>query len=297
MIMRYLGFFLLLCVSLLQATPVGEQQQIPLNELVPLSNPPEAQFAFLCLNNGHIAPPDALKKSLIKWFRLKSANEVKNLQYRPSTRSFAWTIGRSRFVATQELLPIPKDDILYAANNSLHWPGADAQIILHKAHFTVTCTSIHRTPWHAALDLTHALAALAETHDTTGVYWGDASIIHSPESFLHQANYYVGAADTKIPGALWIGILFESDKAGHWNIFTNGFEPLDYKDIEIHGSGLKRSELLAFVDQVKQHVLSQKITLIEGLKLKAPDGNEWQVSQAKSILGNEKLIWLLTPQK
>lgn len=294
--MRYLALLLLLSAPFLNAVESTLEQQIPVAELVPLSKAPEAQFAFLCLDNGKITQPDALKKSLIKWFKLKSETGVKNLQYKPVTRTFSWTIGRSRFVATQELLPIPKNDILYAANNSLHWPGADEKILKHQAHFTITCTSIHRTPWHAALDLTHALAALAETHDTTGIYWGDASIVHPPETFLHQANYYVGA-DKKIPASLWVGILFESTKEGHWNIFTSGLGPLGHKDIEIHHSALKRTELFALINQVKQDALAKKITLRNDLIYTATNGARWQVSTAKSILGNEKPIWLLTSQK
>ena len=294
--MRYLGLFLFLCIPFLQAAETPAEQEIPLSELVPLRQGPEAQFAFLCLDNGKIAHPDALKASLVKWFKLKSADEIRKFKYKPATRGFSWGIGRSRFVATLELLPIPKGDILYAANNSLHWPGADEKILKHQAHYTITCTSIHRTPWHAALDLTHALAALTETHDTTGIYWGDAAIVHSPESFLHQAKYYVGS-EQKIPGSLWIGILFEADKSGSWNIFTDGFSPLGHKDIEIHGSQLKRTELFALIDQVKQDVFSKKITLTADLIISDKNGGNWKVSEAKSIIGKSQPIWLLTQQK
>lgn len=301
--MRHFVLFLLLCLPALHAaetqvkpTAPADEQAIPLNELVPLRQGPEVQFAFLCLDNGKIAHPDALKASIVKWFKLKSADDIRKFKYNAASRSFSWGVGRSRFVATLELLPIPKGDILYAANNSLHWPGADEAILKHQANYTVTCTSIHRTAWHAALDLTHAIAALSDCHDPTGVYWGDAAIVHSPDSFLHQANYYVGDAQKKIPGALWVGILFEADKNGGWNIFTDGFGPLGHKDIEIHTSQLKRGELFALIDQVKQDVFSGKITLKADLTITDKNNGKWIVSEAQSILGNKKPIWLLTQQ-
>ena len=168
-------------------------------------------------------------------------------------------------------------------------------MLKHVAHYTITCTSIHREPWHAALDLTHTLAAFAETHIPTGVYWGDASIVHAPESFLKQANYHHGEAG-KIPGALWVGILFESNTQGGWNIFTDGFSPLGYKDIEIHNSQLQRIVLFEFLNGLKQKVLARKLTLTNGLTLDGPDKTQWKVSTGASIIGKAKPVWILTQQ-
>lgn len=291
--MRYF-ILLFLFLPFLQAQE-SKLQEIPLSELKPLRPAPEAQFAFLCLNDGKVATADALKASLVKWFKLKSADEIRKFTYKPATHSFSWGIGRSRFVATLELAPIPKGDISYASNNSLHWPNALKEMLEHKAHYTITCTSIHREAWHAALDLTHALAALTETHNTTGIYWGDAAIVHSPESFLHQSKFHVGS-DAKIPSSLWVGLLFESTKAGEWNIFTDGFGPLGYQDIEIHKSNLSRAKLFSFLDQVKQDVLTKKVLLKDDLILDDADGNRWKVSTGKSIIGKDQPIWLLTQQ-
>lgn len=290
--MRYIGLFFLLFASLLHAEKTTPAQQIPTEGLVPLNQGPAIQFAFLCLNDDKVADSEALKKSLVKWFKLKSADEIRRFTYKPELRAFSFGIGRSRFSASQELLPIPEGDILYAANNSLHWPGADKEILKHKTHYMLTCTSIHRTPWHAALDLSHALAAFTETHNTTGIYWGDASIIHSPSSFVKQANYYVGdAGDT--PANLWVSTLFETTKDGGWNLFTAGFTPLDLREIEIHGSQRKRSELFAVLSEVKRAILSGKTKLSAGTTFTTAKGDNWKVSEGKSIIGREAPVWLL----
>ena len=97
---------------------------------------------------------DTFRAALVKWFKLKSPDEIKRLAHNEVTNSLTWSIGRSRFVATLENAPIPKADLQYASNNSLHWPDAEKVMLTHKAHFTVSCISIHRQPWRAALDLT-----------------------------------------------------------------------------------------------------------------------------------------------
>jgi hypothetical protein len=291
-------------LSLLLALPLALQpllaepnkdQQIPTTGLKPLRPATEAQFAFLCLDNGEMAKPEDIQKALVKWFKLDSEKDIHEWKFNPKTISYSWRIGRSRFVATLEQQPIPKDDIRYASNNSLHWPDAEAEMLKHAAHYTITCTSIHREPWHAALDLSHAIAALAETHTPSGIYWGDASIVHSPESFLKQASYQHGEAGT-LPGGLWVGILFESNTKGGWNIFTDGLSPLGYRDIEIHNSQLKRTALFELLSELKQNVLARKLTLQNGLTLDGPEDTKWKVSTGESIIGKSKPVWLLTQQ-
>lgn len=294
--MRLLGLLCLICLPLLHAEPaLDNTNEIPTSGLVPLRPATEAQFAFLCLDNAKVAKVDVLKASLVKWFRLNSPAEIRKFSYKPESQSFSWGIGRSRFVATLEALPIPNNDIRYAANNSLHWPDAEKQMLKHQANYTITCVSIHRTPWHAALDLSHALAAFTETHDTTGIYWGDASIVHNPVSFLKQSEYQLGSAK-KVPSTLWVGILFESNTKGGWNIFTDGMRTLGHKDIEIHSSQLARTTLFSTLNNIKHDILTKQLTLKNDLVIDGDDASKWKVSTGASVIGKEKPVWILTQQ-
>ena len=296
--MRILGLLLLFTFPLLHAEPtVAEDNtaEIPTSGLVPLRPATEAQFAFLCLDNAKVAESKALKASLVKWFRLNSPDEIRKFTFKPDSQSFSWGIGRSRFVASLEALPVPNNDIRYASNNSLHWPDAEKKMLTHQANYTITCVSIHRTPWHAALDLSHALAAFAETHDTTGIYWGDAAIVHSPESFTKQADYQLGSAK-KVPSGLWVGILFESDTKGGWNIFTDGMRTLGHKDIEIHSSQLARTKLFSTLNTLKHNILTKKLALKNDLVIDGDDASKWKISTGESVIGKEKPVWILTQQ-
>lgn len=294
--LKKLSLLLLLPLTVLPLTAEpNKAQQIPTTGLQPLLPATEAQFAFLCLDEAKVAKVEDIKKALLKWFKLASQEEIHEWKYNEETMSFSWRIGRSRFVASYEAQPIPKDDIRYASNNSLHWPDAEQEMLKHTAHYTITCTSIHREPWHAALDLSHTIAALAETHNPSGIYWGDASIVHSPESFLKQASFQHGEVGN-IPGSLWVSILFESNTKGGWNIFTDGFSPLGHKDIEIHNSQLKRVELFDFLNTLKQDVLARKLTLTNNLVLDGPEDTKWTLSTGESIIGKPKPVWILTQQ-
>lgn len=286
---RCIGILLLCILPLLHAQTT---QEIPTEGLVPLRPAPEAQFAFLCVNDTAATTPEAFKASLVKWFKLKDSKEIKHFSHDAKNRTFSWMIGRSKFVATQEMLPMPKDDIRYSSNNSLHWPDAEATMLKHQTHYTVNCVSIHRTPWHATLDLTKAIAALAEMHDTTGIYWGDASIVHPPEMFMRLAKFEKGSED-KIPSSLWVGLLFESNTKGGWNIFTKGMEPLGFREMEIHSSQLQRSELFSFLNALKRDIISGEVQLSENMVIEDLDGNEWKATTGKSIIGREAPVWIL----
>lgn len=272
--------------------PVPQKAEGIPTGLVPLRPATPAQFAFLCMEATKHADEKLIIASLVKWFKLESADEIRRFSYKAETQTFSWGIGKSRFVATFDDSPIPKSDIRYASKNSLHWPDAEKEMLKHKAHFTLSCTSIHRESWRAALDLSRALSALAECHNAVGMYWGDASIVHSTASFLKQAEYKEGQA---IPCMLWVGILFDEKKDGSWNAFTDGLNPLGFQDVEIHHSELSQLALYKILLATTEQVISSQTALQAGDVIEDADGNEWKVAAAQSIIGRPKPIWTLVP--
>ena len=272
----------------------SKDAQIPVAELVPLRPINEAQFAFLCLENRTLASAEDIQAALVQWFQLESADEIHEFGLDRKSEIIKWRIGRSRFVAVLEAAPIPNGDTHYAARNSLHWPDAKTEVDKHQANFTVTCTSIHRSPWHAAVDLTHALAALTDTHSTIAIYWGDASILHEPVSFLEQAKWQLGSAEPA-PSNLWVGLLFEAHPKGGWNIYTDGLQPLGHRDIEIHNSDFDRPRLFDFLTSIRKQVIAGTLKIKEGMSHKDAEGTTWQFESAKSLIEKSQPIWKLSP--
>lgn len=287
-----ISFIGLLCFSsALVADPAVEK--IPA-DLVPLQPTLETQFAFLCLDDATPASDDAIRQSLIRWFSLDSPDSIRAFKRNPDTDTISWSIGKSRFVAVLANSAIPKSDIQYASRNSLlHWPDAEKSMLKHKAHYTINCTSQHPKPWMAALDLTHAIAAFTEVHKATGIYWGDASIVHAPQTFLVDAKHKPGSP---LPAALWVGMLIEShDTPKSTSIYTDGMNTLGQLEIEVHKTEESLQDVYAFMLYLSQEVLDGNISLETEKSLTAPNGTVFSISKAKSAIKEKETIWLLTP--
>lgn len=289
--------FSIICTTLpILAEPANQAPaEIP-TDLVPLQPEIEAQFAFLCLNDTKQATDEAIKAALVRWFKLKSTHEIIAFNHKVETDTISWAIGKSRFVAALSSYPIPASDIQYAANNSrLHWPDAEKIMLTHKAHYTINCTSRHAKPWQAALDLTHAIAAFAEIHNSTGIYWGDASILHQPKTFLNDARYEPGSA---LPAALWVGILIEPHAKNQTvSIYTDGMPALGQQEIEIHHAKVNQQDLYALMLSLTQDVLDGKVTLEPGKTITAPNKQIFSIGKAESAIKEKSSVWLLSPIK
>ncbi|WP_018970967.1 DUF4261 domain-containing protein [Rubritalea marina] len=287
-----LGLFLS-PAAIAQTPKTDADQQIPVAELVPLRPANEAQFAFLCLENNQLASEETIKEELTRWFKLNTDQQIHEFSIDAVAKVVQWRIGRSRFVAVLEDAPIPSGDTHYAAENSLHWPDAKTEVDKHKANITITCTSIRRPAWHAAADLTHALAAFTDAHPTIAVYWGDASILHEPSSFLKQAEWRIGSP-APAPSNLWVGLLFEAHAKGGWNIFTDGMHPLGLRDIEIENSQLDRPRLFDMLTMLRKQAIAGTLKIEDGTEVQDSHGATWQFQSAKSLIEKAEPVWRLS---
>lgn len=276
-----------------KAEAPAEKKDIP-EGLVPITPQQSTQFAFLCLKDKTMGSEADIKKALAKWFQLKDESEIVRFTQDKEKGTMSWTIGRARFVATLAEYSIPKPDIQYAAANSLHWPDAEKILLEQQAHYTVSCTSIYPEPWMTAMALSKAIGALAETHVALGIYWGDASIVHNPASFLKLAQHPLSQDDKDIPSSLWVGILLEKHKDGTMSGYTDGLRVLGHMELEIQNSKESPQQVYSILSTLSSQIINGRKTIEDNSEISSDEGRGYKAKYGASAIDRPQKVVLIS---
>jgi hypothetical protein len=180
--------------------------------------------------------------------------------------------------------PIPKDDIEYAADNSTHWPDAAAKLAGHKSHLNITVTGTFRDAGDLALFLSKVLAACTETYDAAGVYWGHATLVHSPEFFREKIRE---ATPEKLPVFAWVAFIRSKGKEeGTYDLFTRGLDVFGVMEVEVIGTKYEPVAVMAMVSELSRFLLNNGNVIKDGHTVDSPSGKV-RTSHANSALGRE----------
>ena len=250
-------------------------------------------FAFVCLNEEGPASEKAWKKSLEKWFTLKSTDEIKEFEIeadeehgkKASTVSF--TIRKQAFMIGMMGAPVPEEDIEYACMNSFLWPEAKKKLEKHKSHMIVMCLGDFGSGIKKGLALSRVIAAATECHDTAGVYWGYAATVHSPEMFRKNIKG-AGEKPEDLPTLAWVGYLREAGEVeGTVNFYTRGLTAFGAKELEVLNSKEEPAEIFEFLTGISTYLLMNGDVIKDGDTVGIEGGEKINTKWADSHIGLE----------
>jgi hypothetical protein len=269
-------------ISAAQTAPAKEGTQ---GEIKPEKSP---NFAFLCLNSNSDPKSDELKAKLVTWLSLDSPDRLAKFQIgrKSETTVTMFEVGE-RFVTLARFdSPIPKEDIAYACANSPRWPQAAEKLAAHKGHLNVSVSGKFADAVDLALFVSRVVAACTEAYDTAGVYWGHATIVHSPEFFREQVK---DSNRVDLPILAWIGFLESAGKEPDtFDLYSRGLDVFGVMEIEAIGVKGKPTEVAVMIAELGDHMLKNGNVIKDGHTLSPPDAEKKiHVRHAKSVLGRE----------
>src|SRR5262249_15375306 len=101
--------------------------------------------------------------------------------------------------------PIPWSDLEGPWQTAWYWAEAVAVMKGHRAHVLVTLIGSKLGPIDRTMLATRVAAAVAETHDALGVYWGSGTVVTSREMFTEMAREM---SAEQLPLMLWVEFRF-----------------------------------------------------------------------------------------
>ena len=191
-------------------------------------------------------------------------------------------VGKIEVLIARAGFPIPKADLDYACMNSIFWPEAAQVLAKHKSHLIVTVIGEFPSPVDEGLFLTRAIAACTESYDALGVYWGHATVVHSPEFFRKYAD---SASTENPPVLLWVGFLRSAgEKEGTISLFTRGLNTFGRMEIEVVDSDRKPSEIFGRVADLASYLLKKGNIVEDGHTIGSDKDEKIQVRHKDSVL-------------
>lgn len=187
---------------------------------------PEPVLAFIALNESKIASRDEIQKSLksiIPNDHVISSIEVDD-------EFITLKIDNSTGVIFLADYPIPWSDLEGPCMTSWIWKDAAAKMKRHKAHFIATLTSEKGSRLEKCLLLTKIMGAIAQCHNTAGVYWGDGTVVIEPNMFAEVAE---SASLDNLPLLLWIEFRVQKNNDASLNVITAGLDAFGLMEIEV----------------------------------------------------------------
>jgi hypothetical protein len=190
------------------------------------------KLAFVLLRRARLPRAEEIARSfkrfatskgqslLPKTSQPKESNDVQVLEFdlKPSG---------SALVALMPM-PVPNGEAEDAVRFSVSAVGTGWRLPKHQAHAIVTLRDADTTSIVDTLSLfTSLLAAVTETSDALGVYWGGAGATHDPRFFLSTAR----DRDVSSRIMLWTGVSVAHDQDGHLNLLSMGMKQLNLPDL------------------------------------------------------------------
>jgi hypothetical protein len=143
--------------------------------------------------------------------------------------TLAFRVGESDVIMGLMPAPIPWGDLEGPCQTSWIWPDAAEAMKKHAQHLIVTVSS-EVSPLERARLLTQVVAAIIGSgQGVVGVYWGDATLVVSPEVFREFA---VKVLPHGPPLHIWIDFRVGRGENGKTAGFTTGLAPLGHMEIE-----------------------------------------------------------------
>ena len=212
-------------------------------------------FAFLCLRSERLPDSEELGRQLNKWLKTTDDTAVSELKIdRHSALTVSFQFEGHSFVAGLIDKPIPKPDLDYACGNSFFWPNAAEALSDHSSHLIVTALGDYDQPWQRAMRLSQVMAACIESFDSVGVYWGHASVVHTPEFFL-QGMREAEPNVNHLPVELWTGFLRTERDDRTVDMYTDGLDVFGCMEFEIVESNLPMPELFEMLISMSRYVI------------------------------------------
>lgn len=231
---------------------------------------------------------DAIKAALAKWHEVPVSAVVRPESNTPDNgQTESYDIDGASTTIGMMPIPIPSGDIDYACMNSFLWPEAAEAFCEQTCHvIVVVLPRESESPAQQGIRLSRSIAAVTETYDAVGVYWGHGCIVHQPELFrdlLKDADSDMNS----LPIPLWVGFLRSAGEKGGMDVYTSGLGAFGAMECEVVGSHKNPMEIIQFLSSISAYLIDKGNVIQDGNTVGGDENQRITANHAASVIGRE----------
>jgi hypothetical protein len=202
--------------------------------------------------------------------------------------SMLFDYGGLKAIVSLMPAPIPWDDLEFPCASNPFWPEATDKMQAHTAHFVVVLMG-DSTPLSIRIHLTRLVACILDCHPCTGVYWGESSLVHSPETFLEMAP--AATLNAGFPASLWINLQLVPNPDRTVSLLTLGMEAFGLMELEVLNSEKEPAEVYSRVGDLAAYLITQGPVIRDGDTIGQDATERITVRHRPSVFPNRSLVY------
>lgn len=251
-------------------------------------------LAFVLLENSDFPTNDALIASFEKYsqgnhrisFATDEASDASADENDPILTLTVEGIGNA-FIALMPIA-IPNGEAEAGFPLSVSSFSADSNLKKHQAHVLVTLMPTAETDAvEAMMAFTSLLAAVTETTQSVGVYWGNVGATHTSEFFLSIASEY----DVNPRILLWNGISRAPEGGGKMSFLSYGMNQIALPDLYLICDANAASQALGRLFDLLSYIAGRGKAIPAGDTIGATAEEKIRVKYVKSPADKSKIVW------
>ena len=173
--------------------------------------------------------------------------------------------------------PIPSEQLASAVEYSYLWKDARTAFD-NQSHIAIAAVG-EKTPLELNVAFTKIVAILLENSDATGVFLTNQALVLPKEFYLAEA---ATMDDENLPLYLWIYFGLRPGDDGN-SAYTYGLKEFGLKEIEVVNSKYSMEEVVAFIYDASQYVLTGDVELNDGETIGFSEEQKIKVSLSNGV--------------
>jgi len=262
----------------------------PERSAIPELEVPGQQFAFVLLREASLPPVEALEAAFEKYatggLRILRVEE----DGEEGSPALTFQIEGSGLAIVMLLpAPVPDGEAESAFEASLSAFRPDASLEPHRAHLMVTLMGLdpERPPVEGMQAMTSLLAAVIESCDAIGVYWGNAGATHAADFFRELAvEEELGSRL-----ALWTGVSRAGEPDGGFSLLSLGMNQFGLPDLYLVARELPGNEALGRFFDLLAYVVQRNEAIPDGDTIGPSDEERIVVRYVPSPADDGATVW------
>ena len=145
--------------------------------------------------------------------------------------------------------PIPGGEAEDNADRNFLWPNGKDETSKHGSHVIVTNIGAgEQTPVQSAIEVSRLALVALDVFDGIGVYWGNASVCNSRETFV---GFCENISEEHVPVPVWLRFQLVRPSHDEIGLYTLGMRQFGLMDIEVDRCKMGLKDLFEFVSTLR----------------------------------------------
>lgn len=184
--------------------------------------------------------------------------------------------------------PIPGGEAEDNADGNFLWPNGKDEAAKHRSHVIVTNIGAReQTPVQSAIVVSRLALVAINVFDGIGVYWGNASVCNSRETF---EDFCQSMSEEHVPVPMWLRFQLVRASDDEIGLYTLGMQQFGLMDTEVDRCKMDLEDLFEFVSNIAHYLIQSGPVIADGNTVGGSEDERILVRHRPSMIDEDRQV-------